>query len=425
MKFARYLQDTQIPEWKRAYIDYRGLKKRISAIRKASEITESMSQEDLPQVQSHNEARTPSPVENAPGPSHLGVATSTSSWHAREPLSPGTTSIRSKILKKASWSLPKSPANNPRHPFTAPLSMPELLPLLSQQELDFFTALDAELEKIESFYLDREGEMADRTKTLEAQFQELSVHQQRFQALYAGQARPWFLRKLRWNAFAPKQTKTLPENLRRENVHSDPSALRLFLDQEEYQTAKKQLKKAVVEHYRGLEALKNYRILNITGIRKALKKFEKTTKIPALQSYMSEKVDTSAFALDTTLNILMKTMEDMYASRFVRGDRKRAMARLRVGPQQRKTHHASAFRAGMLFGTACPAFAAGLYQSFQVETRQSISGWDTLLFIYGILSIPVLFSCLLAVGWITGNTSNYQASFCAHSVILSGWHFLE
>ncbi|KAL4256368.1 hypothetical protein AB1N83_012317 [Pleurotus pulmonarius] len=35
MKFARYLEETQTPEWKKAYIDYRGLKKRITAIRRA------------------------------------------------------------------------------------------------------------------------------------------------------------------------------------------------------------------------------------------------------------------------------------------------------------------------------------------------------------------------------------------------------
>ncbi|KAJ7108543.1 hypothetical protein C8R44DRAFT_292732 [Mycena epipterygia] len=33
MKFARYLEDTQTPEWHRAYINYRLLKKRIKAIR--------------------------------------------------------------------------------------------------------------------------------------------------------------------------------------------------------------------------------------------------------------------------------------------------------------------------------------------------------------------------------------------------------
>ncbi|KAH9998600.1 hypothetical protein BJV77DRAFT_701297 [Russula vinacea] len=35
MKFARYLDNAQAPEWKRAYIDYRSLKKRITAIRRA------------------------------------------------------------------------------------------------------------------------------------------------------------------------------------------------------------------------------------------------------------------------------------------------------------------------------------------------------------------------------------------------------
>ncbi|KAF8558286.1 hypothetical protein OG21DRAFT_1504341 [Imleria badia] len=33
MKFARYLQDTQTPEWKNAYIDYRGLKVQLGVIR--------------------------------------------------------------------------------------------------------------------------------------------------------------------------------------------------------------------------------------------------------------------------------------------------------------------------------------------------------------------------------------------------------
>ncbi|KAI0287538.1 hypothetical protein BC826DRAFT_44438 [Russula brevipes] len=35
MKFARYLDNSQAPEWKRAYIDYRGLKKRIKVIQRA------------------------------------------------------------------------------------------------------------------------------------------------------------------------------------------------------------------------------------------------------------------------------------------------------------------------------------------------------------------------------------------------------
>ena len=69
-----------------------------------------------------------------------------------------------------------------------------------------------------------------------------------------------------------------------------------MLDPDEYQHAKKRLKKAVLEHYRALQMLHNYRvtvyfvaeivypltrhqILNVTGFRKALKKFEKVTRV--------------------------------------------------------------------------------------------------------------------------------------------------
>ncbi|KAH9973866.1 SPX domain-containing protein [Lactifluus volemus] len=37
MKFASYLDNAQAPEWKRAYIDYRGLKKRVTAIKQDKE----------------------------------------------------------------------------------------------------------------------------------------------------------------------------------------------------------------------------------------------------------------------------------------------------------------------------------------------------------------------------------------------------
>lgn len=65
---------------------------------------------------------------------------------------------------------------------------------------------------------------------------------------------------------------------------------------EDYISARKKLKRAVTEHYSGLEVLNNYRvrsfqvhffpkvdlgmqILNITGFRKALKKFERVTGV--------------------------------------------------------------------------------------------------------------------------------------------------
>lgn len=69
--------------------------------------------------------------------------------------------------------------SKPANPLAA-LPLHELLTHLSPQELAFFTALDAEYEKIETFYLDREKEMHARTKMLQEQLGELSDHKKLF-----------------------------------------------------------------------------------------------------------------------------------------------------------------------------------------------------------------------------------------------------
>lgn len=45
----------------------------------------------------------------------------------------------------------------------------------------------------------------------------------------------------------------------------------------------------------------------------------------------------------------------------VRGDKKRAMARLRAGSSV-KSHHFSVFKSGAFMGLALPALVAGLYE---------------------------------------------------------------
>ena len=52
--------------------------------------------------------------------------------------------------------------------------------LRSPIELNFFKLLDAELEKVESFYLDREKEMQERTVLLREQLNELNDHRKLF-----------------------------------------------------------------------------------------------------------------------------------------------------------------------------------------------------------------------------------------------------
>ena len=48
--------------------------------------------------------------------------------------------------------------------------------------------------------------------------------------------------------------------------------------QVEYRVARRRLKKAIVEFYRGMELLKGYRSLNRAGLTKLLKKFDKNNR---------------------------------------------------------------------------------------------------------------------------------------------------
>ncbi|KAJ6595867.1 SPX domain-containing protein [Mycena vulgaris] len=421
----------QTPEWQKAYIDYRLLKKRITAIRRANgqNVAESPTStqinpnpgeaeashgariQPMDTASSSRASISPSLSKDPPNettnaslsnliPSSSGAQLS----QQRVPLDrsqtlPAPSSVKSQKSNRGrapSFSRMFSSNNSTSRRFTvggpkphpySELPLRDLLPLLSPPELAFFTTLDAELDKIERFYVAREKEMQLRTKLLEQQLDELSEHRKLFNAAYPSGA--WtsainaaamlkFKSKL-LNAeetvestAGPAKNKALGKlpgtvtssrsNLTQERGTAETDHGTVHLDPEEYHDAKHKLKKAVLEHYRVLEVLHNYRILNLTGIRKALKKFQKVTKIAAQNAYMTEKVDKASFASDVNLRAMMDEMEEMYASRFAHGDKKKATTRLRSGLQH-KSHHASTFWSGIFVGLAVPAFASGLYHS--------------------------------------------------------------
>ncbi|KAJ1024736.1 hypothetical protein NDA16_002776 [Ustilago loliicola] len=61
-------------------------------------------------------------------------------------------------------------------------------------------------------------------------------------------------------------------------------------DPEAYAAARKKLKAAVLEYYKLLDTLTNYKILNRTGFAKVMKKFSKTVGVPCSDLYYREKV---------------------------------------------------------------------------------------------------------------------------------------
>ncbi|KAI0760361.1 hypothetical protein C8Q74DRAFT_1208005 [Fomes fomentarius] len=87
-----------------------------------------------------------------------------------------------------------------------------------------------------------------------------------------------------------------------------------------------------------------------------------TRQIPAQLAYTREKIEPSAFSSGATVNALIHDLEALFAVRFARGDKKKALARLRGGAKH-TSHHFSTFRTGMALGLAIPALVSGIYQS--------------------------------------------------------------
>ncbi|KAG1876291.1 EXS family-domain-containing protein [Suillus subluteus] len=337
----------------------------------------------------------------------------------------------------------------------APAALHTILPLLPPLHANFFELLDSELEKVDSFYAEREKEMRDRGKLLKEQLNELGLHRKKYYESNPDTPTPsWAARACLYLAAAllaltqchtdksdnqpelvasesyrgghsttigdggtserktmsplpastagdSTQVASLKSNrpapptkangnipLRNNSIH--------FTSPQEYQNAKKRLKKAVVEYYRGLEALNNYRILNLTGFRKAVKKYEKITQVPAQAAYMKERVEPSAFASGAMVSSMLKEMEELFAARFERGDKKKAITRLRVGTIQ-KSHHFSTFRTGMWLGLSIPATIIGFITCLRHSTATSLPSWNIILFIYSILLIPALLALLVGL----------------------------
>ncbi|KAI0355975.1 hypothetical protein OH77DRAFT_278379 [Trametes cingulata] len=228
MKFARYLEETQTPEWKKAYIRAHqaaaGIGKdegsssllplRRYSTSHGSEINgRPDSRRSLNNVSTPNDLRdtTKSPstlhVEITAGdssklhsdPGHAGHELkrpdpgprSTTVEPSALPKGRGRSTTVTGMLGRAFSTHHPQRANSqrgsagveyegPRFDLRRPIPLMELLPQLTPVERAFFDKLDEELDKVESFYCEREREMRHRANLLKEQLQELQDHRRAF-----------------------------------------------------------------------------------------------------------------------------------------------------------------------------------------------------------------------------------------------------
>jgi len=199
-----------------------------------------------------------------------------------------------------------------------------------ETELFFLHWLDGEIKKIDDFYVEKEHDAEERYKALAAQLEALRQLRETQRLAESSVASESVSRAETINGrdtFASGMWMRQPVNRIRASLDGLRSAMPAA-DHErrakqpelmahpistttgyvEYRVAKRRLKQAVLEFYRGMELLKNYRLLNRTGISKILKKFDKTAGRKMSAEY-NEKLKSVHFETSEELEKIMERTE--------------------------------------------------------------------------------------------------------------------
>ncbi|KAG9315676.1 EXS family-domain-containing protein [Chiua virens] len=468
MAFTRHLHDMQTPEWEKAYIDYSRLKAALGAIRantpRRVDLSHSSANHDIDHDHTHHstskrketyydfniQAMTSAYLnrENSLGATRSGMSyQETPSFGVRLPgFAIRGTGID---LNKESpqISVPQIIHHSPIvSAFPKDSGASTLSPLamirssLPAAHVKFFDILDAELDKVATFYADKEENMSEYSRVLKRQLRELEKHRQMFYESKAqSSSQSWAKRA--YLSVTPVFSSLIRRIVGRNKRPQEPRHSRGVIrssasyygawimseaaergvakgpeangstrpppkfsyggkvypfDPHEYGNAKRRLRKAVIEHYRGLEMLSDYRALNLTGFDKLLRRYGKIAKISILDVYMKEKIEPSAFASDTVVNCMIEETEQLFAAYFEHGNKKKASRLLRF-ELATKTQHSSMLRTGLCLGITLCATTGGYYFSSQEQTRNSLTSWNIFLFVYSILATPVLLALLIGL----------------------------
>ncbi|KAI1821834.1 EXS-domain-containing protein [Xylaria intraflava] len=416
----------------------------------------------LSKIDSHRTFELPDPAIHLPSATHGRVAAN------GDPL-PGMSPTAHSDLRRGAPADPPVRVGLKRSNFSHPASLPvsgrlrrlfshaqqlervesaktayslQSMDVLKQREREFFDFLDSELDKVETFYRQKEGHAEQRLNALREQLREMRDRRTYELAEHRRKKLQWpngvdgpkgelsgldgrlnWMGPLKSKIFRPgansKALAKMPETpvvgtmagdarrdyIRRPQEHDVP-----------YRTAKRKLKLALQEFYRGLELLKSYALLNRTAFRKLNKKYDKAVNARVPYRYMNEKVNKAWFVNSEVIDGHIRAVEDLYARYFEKGNHKIAAEKLRRSNRRPRDESAISFWNGLSIGIGAVFSIQGLVYGAQLlfdpdpTVRLQTS---YLLQIYaGYFLMLLLFSlfCLNCYFW-TAHKINYPFIF--------------
>ena len=317
------------------------------------------------------------------------------------------------------------------------------VPLEAYKEVDikqaeFMKYLDNELDKIDSFYKMKENEASDRLSALRQQLHEM--RDRRLQEIVeagrgterakadqlrhmsnitngvaegingnpsTGSSGPLkFLHPIE-NAISIGHQHFGKNSKALEKLDSSPKAVaqsmfgvsmpdsrrdftrRVLHEDVPYRSAKRKLKLALLEFYRGLELLKSFALLNRTAFRKINKKYDKAVKARPTGRFMSEKVNKAWFVQSEVLDSQIVAVEDLYARYFERGNHKVAVGKLRSKCSRPSDYSGSIFRNGLSLAAGAVLGIQGLvYAGGNLLDQSSLTRLHTSYLLQVCSTIP-------------------------------------
>lgn len=305
-----------------------------------------------------------------------------------------------------------------------PEPTPADVPLEAYRELDFrqaefFQFLDGELDKVEQFYKEKEDESTNRLAILRHQLHimrdrrldELIRRQTAKMKPKASKKRPAPGKDVDGQAYSSNDDNANEYKLKGHQISNSwlnpidaaleavnagkygtstqamtqlatPSAVlkpmihnnddrrdfarRPDLPDVPYQSAKRKLKVALQEYYRGLELLKSYALLNRTAFRKINKKYDKTVHARPAMRYVNDKVNKAKFVNSDVIEGHIRAVEDLYARYFERGNHKVAVGKLRIKIARAGDYTDNTFRNGLLVAAGVSLSIQGLIKAANV-----------------------------------------------------------